>query len=233
MRNFAIISSLLLGITACSVKERVQLNANNSVNRTMEFNLDSGAAAKFIAIAQQQGQPAGGMDSISYAWDSLAANIKKTALQIPGATAESTPWNKATRTGTLNFKMPTLEGYNDFAANTLNLPNDMDEKVPVGGLKRQNLTWHGKDTLVITLDNSHPGAAEHAAETQQAMGLVKVMIGLEALLQYKSEFILPRAAKSVVGENAQLSQDKKKVLFSKSLDEPNAEETPDVIKVIF
>lgn len=233
MRNFLAISGLMISMASCSLHEQVQLNANNSVARNMEFRLDSGAATKMVAIAQQQGQNTGFTDSVSYAWDSLSANIKRNALQVPGASADVSQWNKTTRSGNMKFKLPSLDSYNQFASNTVTLPNDMGDKMPLGGLKRENISWKGKDTLVITLDNSHPGADEHAQETQQSLALVKILIGLDALMQYKADFILPKPAKAVIGEGASLSADKKTVLYSKSLDQANETGNPDVIKVVF
>lgn len=228
-----IATGLAITMASCSLRERVQLNANNSVSRNMEFKLDSGAASKLVAIAKTQGQNTNVMDSVSLAWDSLSSYVKKNALQYPNATAESSPWNNNTHTGTMQFKLPNLDTYNQFASNTIPMPNVPGNKLPIGGLKRENIAWKGKDTLVIQLDNSQHGTTEGIRETQETVGLIKIMIGLEALVQYKADFVLPRPAKAVIGEGAALSADKRTVTYSKPLDEPNAVDEPTEIKVVF
>ncbi len=229
------VAGVLLLLSSCSIKEEVQVHANNSVGRDLNFKLDSSATQKLLTLAKQQNQDAGKMDSIGVAWDSLASTVKKNVQQIPGATATASTWDNKNYSGKMKFSLPSLDAYNKFAGNTLALPNDISEKVPVGGLKRETLTWKGKDTLLISLDNSRSAGNEavNQDEAKQAMGFMKMMLGVEALMQYKVDFKLPKPAKAVIGEGAVLSADKKTVSYTKSLDESNEPDKADEIKVVF
>lgn len=228
---FTIAGSLLL-LSACSIREEVQVHADNSVGRSLNFKLDTAATQKLLTLAQQN-QAAGRLDSMGFVWDSLAAGVKKNVQQIPGATVTASQWDKKTYTGTLQFNLPSLDAYNQFADNTLAMPSEVSEKLPVGGLKREALTWKGKDTLVIRLDNSRDAAAPGQDDTKQAMSMMKMMLGMESLMQYKVDFKLPKPAKALIGEGAVLSADKKTVSLNQSLDEPNAPGKADEVKVVF
>lgn len=224
----------LLLLTSCSLKEDVHVNANNSVDRNMEMQLDKEAGTKMVAMAAMAGQQQNmSLESLGPAWNLMSDTLKKTVEQTPGATFSSTPWDTTTNSGKMNFHLPTMAAYNEFSSNSFALPAEADKQMPLGGMKKQQLEWHGKDTLVIHLDNSKEKPAGNEAEMTQALAMVKMMLGVDALVKYKATFYLPKAAKSLIGADATLSADKKSFIIEKSLDEANVAGEADEIKVVF
>lgn len=222
--------------TSCSLKEEVHINANKSIDRNMEFHLDNEASQKMVAMAAMAGQQESlKLESIPHLWDTLSAAMVAHVKEIPGAKANFTHWDTASYTGKMNFSLPDMATYNDFASSSFSLPSEASDKVPLGGMKKQQMEWHGQDTLLIHLDNSKKEGTEipNQAEVAQSMNMVKLMLGIESLMSYKATFFLPRAAKAVEGEGATLAADKKTVTIEKSLDSPNEAGAPDNIKVIF
>jgi hypothetical protein len=231
--------SVVVLMASCSLREDIHVNANNSVDRDMLVHLDTAAAEKLVAMAAMAGQQPEQMklDSIGIVWDSATSAFTQLVKKdVPEATVSRTTWNRSTASGALHFGLPDIAAYNKFANSTLTMPGAVSEQMPIGGLKKQQLEWRGKDTLVISLDNSKPANAvpvANEAEMKQAVGMIKMMLGVPALVQYKASFYLPRTAKSVTGADAILSPDKKMVTIEKSLDESNTTGQPDEIKVIF
>lgn len=224
----------LLLLTSCSLKEEVHLNGNNSVDRGMEMHLDKEAGTKMLSMAAMMGQQQNAsLDSLASVWRVMTDTLQKSVAQTPGATFSASAWDTATNTGKLNFHLPNLETYNPFANSGLSLPAEAEKQMPFGGMKKQQLEWHGKDTLLITLDNSKDREIPNAAEMNQGLAMVKMMLGVDALVKYKATFFFPKTAKAVIGENAVLSADKKSVTIEKALDEPNAPGQADEIKVVF
>lgn len=224
----------LLLLTSCSLKEEVHLNANNSVDRNMEMHLDKEAGTKMLSMAAMMGQQQNvSLDSLGTVWKVMTDTLQKSVANTPGATFSASPWDTAANTGKLSFHLPNLETYNPFASNSFALPAEADKQMPLGGMKKQQLQWHGKDTLVITLDNSKDREIPNATEMNQALGMVRMMLGVDALVKYKATFFLPKAAKAIIGEDAVLSADKKSITIEKALDEPNELGKADEIKVVF
>lgn len=219
-------------LASCSLKEEVRVNKDNSVDRNLDFHLDKDAAQKLMSVAAMAGQGENmKLDSLGYAWNIMADSLKVKVERTPGAKASYTSWDTASQTGTIQFHLPTVAAYNDFATNTFSMPAEAEKSMPIGGMKKEQLQWHGKDTLYIQMDNSKEAAASGGQETQQAVGMLKMVLGLDALIQYKATYYLPKPAKSVIGQDVVLSEDKKSVFIAKSLDD--AEGSNDVIKVVF
>lgn len=230
-------AGLLSVMVSCSMNEDINIKANNSIDRDLLVHLDTVATGKLVSMAAMMGQPQRlPMDSLGIAWDSVGATISRLAQNTPGVKASYTPWNRQQASGAIHLSLPDINTYNQMAGNTLTAPDALKDQVPLGGMHKQQLTWITKDTLQITLDNSKSANAApiaNEAEVKQAMGMVKMLLGIDAVAKYKANIHLPKAAKSVTGANAVLSADKKTVTLAKSLDEANPTGQPDIIKVVF
>jgi hypothetical protein len=237
IRKIIAAGSIAVLVASCSLKEDVHINANSSIDRDMLVHLDTVASGKLVAMAAMAGQQEQfKIDSIGMVWDSVGSALTRLTQNVPGAKASHSAWDRSNASGALHFSMPDLATYNEFAGQTMAMPGAVNDQMPVGGLKKQQLEWHGKDTLLIRLDNSKSATAvpmANEAEMKQGMGMVKMMLGIESLVKYKASFYLPRAAKSATGADAILSADKKVVTIEKSLDDANAAGQADEIKVVF
>lgn len=237
IKQITVLAGIALFITSCALKEEVHISTNNSIQRDMLVNLDTVAAGKLQAIAAMAGQQEQlKFDSIGVAWDSVGSSLTRLIQGKDGAKASYTPWNRQKAEGALHFSLPDIAAYNEFAGSTLSTPGAIADQIPFGGPKKQQLQWHGKDTLVIALDNSkspNAPAIPNEAEIKQSLGMVKMMLGVNAIIQYNAIFHLPRPARSIIGNDATLSDDKKSITIKKALEDANLPNQPDQIIVIF
>ncbi|BAV09190.1 hypothetical protein SAMN05421788_101633 [Filimonas lacunae] len=232
-----IIGSLVALMTSCNVKEEVHINKDNSVDRDMQLHLDKDASQKLLSMASTLGmQEKVNMDSLGYVWQALSDTVKKNTQTIPGAALIASAWDSSNHTGTMKFHLASLQAYNQLTSNSFALPAEANNQVPLGGMKKQKLEWHGKDTLVIQLDNSKDAGSTPAAsseEMMQGLNMLKGLMGIDALMDLKAIYHLPKPAKSIIGANATLSEDRKSITITQSLDEANAANQPDIVKVVF
>lgn len=225
-------------LTACSFKEEISLHSDNSIDRSTLVHLDTVAVGKIMDLAAMMGQQRQNIpfDSMAMAWDSIGAALTHLSANDPRTKVSFSKWDRKTASGAVNFSMPSLDAYNDFAANTLTGPAAMTDQVPLGGPQKQKIEWLGRDTLRITLDNSKSSQAQpiaNEAEIKQSMGALKMMLGLDALINYEAGFHLPRSAKNAIGKGVTLSADKKTIHIKRELDEAAQNGTDDQIVVVF
>lgn len=224
----------LIVFASCQVKEEIHVNTNNSVDRNMELHLDKEAGNKLMAMAKMGGQgDQFSMDSLGKIWNTVTDSITGSVATATNSTFSAGKWDTATNTGKLNFHLPDLKSYNEFANKISKAPSEGDNKMPFSGLQKQQLEWRGKDTLVIVLNEGKSNAAAASDENTQNMAMVKLMLGIDALVTYKASIHLPKAAKSIIATNATLSEDKKTVFIERTLDEATGALPADEVKVVF
>lgn len=228
----------IITFTACSFKEEISLHPNNSIDRNTLVHLDTVTVGKIMDLAAMMGQQRQNMpfDSMAMAWGSVGAALTRLSANDPRTRISYKPWDRKTASGSVNFSMPSLDAYNDFSAHTLTGPAAMTDQVPLGGPQKQKIEWLGKDTLLITLDNSKSPQVQpiaNEAEIKQSMGALKMMLGLDAFIKYEASFHLPRSAKNATGKGVTLSADKKTIHINRELDEAAQNRTDDQIVVVF
>lgn len=223
----------LVVFASCQVKEDIHVNTNNSVDRDMEMHLDKEASTKLVAMAKMSGQGDNiNLDSLGSVWNTVTDTLNKSLTVSNGASFSATKWDTATNSAKVHFHMPDLKTYNEFAGKFAQTPAEADKQMPFSGMQKQQLEWRGKDTLVIHLNEGKAEAPTNSEEMTQSLAMVKVMLGLDALASYKADIHLPRAAKSIIAENATLSADKKTVHIERALEDA-ATTTADEVKIVF
>lgn len=225
----------LIVFASCQVREDIHVNANNSVDRNVELHMNKEAGNKLAAMAQMAGQgdklP---LDSLAPMWNTITDSLtKNAATNNKGLTFTAGKWDTASNSGKLNFHLPDLKTYNEFANTLSQSASKTNEQMPFSGVQKQQLEWRGKDTLVIQLNEGKGTATGNTEEMTQNLAMVKIMLGLDALATYKADIHLPKAAKSIIATNATLSDDKKTVHVERVLEDVTGSSAADEVKVIF
>lgn len=225
----------LIVFASCQVKEDIHVNTNNSVDRNMELHMDKAAGDKLSAMAQMAGEgnklP---LDSIAPLWNTVTDSLSSHLVNnTKGATFNAGKWDTVSNSGKLNFHLPDLATYNEFANTLAKSGNKTSEQMPFSGVQKQQLEWRGKDTLVIQLNEGKANATGNTEEMTQSVAMIKLMLGLDALATYKADIHLPKAAKSIIATNATLSDDRKTVHIERALDDITGNNEADEVKVIF